>query len=342
MFERHPDRGCQSAFTLIELLVSVAIVGMLIAILLPSLARARDHARTVKCMALIREDGKGVQTFAQTHRGLFQLVANYQYGVRQADPARTVYVYQGMQQEELVLWPVVLLREMGIRLPTNLDWGQLDVAPGANVVESRLRRFDVMRCPSDASGVSTPYFPPGPTVAGQDQRYYGYLSYGINEDVVGARSENLDGIVRNLGNPDPPVWKSGNKGGNHKRKAGERLMGRLDKVVRPYEVLLLVDAGASEAPGDTSAERPNLLTTCDATGGYLQHVEARWGLMPTGRHRPGGLNVAYVDGHAAFAKKVQITLVPYVPRPRPAATGTMERYPLWYYRPAVRVTPYDP
>ena len=60
-----PTRG----FTLIELLVVISIIALLVAILLPSLRRARDQGKLAVCASNLRELGLGVHMYAGENNG---------------------------------------------------------------------------------------------------------------------------------------------------------------------------------------------------------------------------------------------------------------------------------
>ncbi len=66
---RLPTGPRKPAFSLIELLVVVAIVALLLAILLPSLAKAREQARLVTCQSNLHQIGTAVVTYAAESRG---------------------------------------------------------------------------------------------------------------------------------------------------------------------------------------------------------------------------------------------------------------------------------
>lgn len=61
--------SADSAFTLIEVLVVVAIIGLLAAILIPSLARSRESARAVVCKTNLKEWGNAMLMYVNDNRG---------------------------------------------------------------------------------------------------------------------------------------------------------------------------------------------------------------------------------------------------------------------------------
>jgi prepilin-type N-terminal cleavage/methylation domain-containing protein/prepilin-type processing-associated H-X9-DG protein len=72
----HPTKPRRSptspaAFTLIELLTVIAIIGILAAILIPTVGRVRSSARTSQCVNNLRQIGSATLLYANDNRGQF-------------------------------------------------------------------------------------------------------------------------------------------------------------------------------------------------------------------------------------------------------------------------------
>ena len=326
----------QRGFTLVELLVVISIIALLISILLPSLKSAREQAKLVKCMAHQRGMGQAGMSFATDNNGRFQLVTNG-LGVSEADPSKSKFRYDS--GGELMVWPAALAEASGMDVRANWQWGVR-----ANSATQALERkefmadnFESFVCPADRAQVATTIWPQGSsglgmlsgpgnpntnlddTITDGATAYWGRLSYGINEDIVGASTRS--GVA-------PPVgrWVEINgvwlwaKGEQHPR-AGERMQGNLDRVFDPATVLLLCDAGANSEEelingitNDPNAEESviNLITSAkmtmptigeaDQLGECVQQWPRR---IPFKRHPKGAIGVVFGDFHAETVRPTQ-------------------------------------
>jgi prepilin-type N-terminal cleavage/methylation domain-containing protein/prepilin-type processing-associated H-X9-DG protein len=80
------------AFTLVELLVVVAIIALLLAVLLPSLGRAREVARSVICLGNMRMVGVGLMGYSADHQGLM-LTGYKRHGISNVWATKIAYPY---------------------------------------------------------------------------------------------------------------------------------------------------------------------------------------------------------------------------------------------------------
>jgi len=307
------SRETARGFTLIELLVVVAIIALLISILLPSLNAAREQARLIKCLAHQRGLAMAANSFALDHSDLLQLVTD-DIGRQRADSSKSRYAYD--ENDELLSWVAAYGQYAGnTGIARNWDWGvrATDLVQAQQRQEYMANDFGLALCPSDKIQIATPFYPIGtqlvslaPSPQPNDGNFYwGRLSFGINEDLVGGRDDYS--TQPPVGRPlpsNPERWATGQK----HPEAGDRLEGNLSKVYDASTLLMLTDAGAdSENEGSSDTEvnpynRPggvyNLIISAQATGPFLEHSMDKWPQrVPTRRHKGGALNVIFADFH---------------------------------------------
>jgi prepilin-type N-terminal cleavage/methylation domain-containing protein len=80
-------RRGRTGFTLVELLVVIGIIAILIALLLPTLGRAREQAKTVQCLSNLRQLATGTFLYIDAHKGK---MVPYQYMDMNVTPAATL------------------------------------------------------------------------------------------------------------------------------------------------------------------------------------------------------------------------------------------------------------
>jgi len=307
---------------LVELLVVIGIIAILVAILMPSLNRARQEAMTTQCQNNLRQWGIGFQMYVDQNQGALPLRV----------PDGTQSEFFGPSPNNPIPGYPLGLDDMSIffnAIPANATGKSyyqmlLDDARGIARLPA-VGGNNIFSCPAAQAAV--------PTAAG-DQLFPGdpgfYALYGTDSTgtLMSATTPALFkanfSYCYNLSLMNPPAPTEGNP------NPPLIVAGRMCQLQPASSVVVMTEKLA--VPGEYldpsiqlwAAENGFLGANINSTIGYtgkISQLKANWKTFAA-RHNGGG-NLLFADGHVAFYRWVDVQLATK-PDPVPAAKPATE------------------